>query len=82
LINTSIKLPILIRVDSKNFDLSLKFEETLDKIDLINSFSINKFNKDSIFYELIFNGTPKNFINIMKEQNFNFDTQNKTWILK
>ena len=82
LINTSIKLPILIRVDSKNFDLSLKFEETLDKIDLINSFSINRFNENSIYYELIFNGTPKNFINIMKEQNFNFDTQNKTWILK
>ena len=82
LINSSIKLPILIQVDSKNFDLSLKFEKTLNNIDLINSFSINKFNKDFIIYELIFNGTPKNFINIMKEQNFNFNTQNKTWILK
>ena len=82
LINTSIKLPILIQVDSKNFDLSLKFEETLNKIDLISGFSISKYNKDYIFYELIFNGTPKNFINIMKEQNFDFDTQNKTWILK
>ena len=82
LINSSIKLPILIQVGSKNFDLSLKFEKTLNNIDLISSFSINKFNKDFIFYELIFNGTPKNFINIMKEQNFNFDTQNKTWILK
>ncbi len=82
LINTSIRLPIMIRVDSKNFDLSFKFEKTLKKIDLISSFSINKFDKDFIFYELIFNGTPKNFINIMNEQNFNFDTQNKTWILK
>ena len=82
LINTSIKLPILIQVDSKNFDLSLKFEETLNNIDLISGFSISKYNKDYIFYKLIFNGTPKNFINIMKEQNFDFDTQNKTWILK
>ena len=82
LINTSIKLPIMIRIDNKNFDLTLKFEETLKKIDLINNFSISKFNKDYIFYELIFNGTPKNFINIMKNQNFNFDTQNKIWILK
>ena len=82
LINTSIKLPILIKVDSKNFELSLKFEKILSKIDVINSFSIGRFNKDFIFYELIFNGTPKSFINIMKEQNFNFDTQNKTWILK
>ena len=82
LINTSIKLPILIQVDTKNFGLSLEFEETLSKMDLINSFSISKFDKDFIFYELIFNGTPKNFINIMEEENFNFDTQNKIWILK
>ena len=82
LINTSIKLPIMISIDNKNFDLTLKFEETLNKIDLINNFSISKFNKDYVFYELIFNGTPKNFISIMKIQNFNFDTQNKIWILK
>ena len=82
LINTSIKLPILIQIDNKDYDLSSKFEETLNKVDLISSFSINSFNKDLIFYELIFNGTPKNFINIMEEQNFNFDTQNKIWILK
>ncbi len=81
-INSSIKLPIFIKVNSKNLDLSLKFEKVLSKIDLINSFSINKFNKNFIFYELIFNGTPKNFINIMEEKNFNFDTQNRTWILK
>ena len=82
LINTSIKLPISIQVDNKDYDLSLKFEETLNKIDLMSSFSINSFNKDFIFYELIFNGTPKSFINIMEEKNFNFDTQNKIWILK
>ena len=82
LINTSIKLPILIKVDSKNFEQSLEFEKILSKIDLIYSFSISRFDKDFIFYELIFNGTPNNFINIMKEQNFNFDIQNKTWVLK
>jgi hypothetical protein len=82
LINTSIKLPISILLDSKNYDLSSKFEETLDEIDLVGNFSIISFNKDFIVYELIFNGTPKNFINLMKEKNFNFDTQNKVWILK
>jgi len=51
-------------------------------MDLIGNFSIISFNKDFIVYELKFNGTPKNFINIMKEKNFNFDTQNKVWILK
>jgi len=82
IINTSIKLPISIQLDAKNYDLSSKFEEILNEIDLVNNFSIISFNKDFIIYELIFNGTRKNFINIMQEQNFNFDTQNKVWILK
>ncbi len=82
LINTSIKLPIMIKVDSNNYNLSLKFEETLDNIDHVSSFSINSFNKDFIIYELIFNGEPKSFINIMREQNLIFDTQNRVWILK
>src|SRR6056300_1465240 len=82
LINTSVKLPISIQLDSKNYDLSSTFEQALDETDLIGNFSIISFNKDFIVYELIFNGTPKNFISIMKEKNFNFDTQNKVWILK
>ena len=82
LINTSIKLPLIIQVDNKNLNLSSKFEEVLDNIDLISRYSINRFNKDYIFYEVTFNGTTKNFINIMKDQNYNFDTQKKTWVLK
>ena len=82
LINTSIKLPLFIQVNNKNFELSSKFEKTLDKIDLISNYSINKFNKDFIFYEVIFNGTTNNFINIMKNLDYNFDTQKKIWILK
>jgi hypothetical protein len=82
LINTSIKLPILVQLDSKNYNLSSKFEETLNEIDLINNFSIISFNKDFLVYELTYNGTPKNFINVMQENSFNFDTQNKVWILK
>ena len=82
LINTSIKLPLLIQIDNKNLDVSLKFEKTLDKIDLISDYSIVNFNKNFIFYEVIFNGSTKNFINIMSDRDYNFDTQKKTWILK
>ena len=82
LINTSIKLQLLIQVNNKDFGTSSKFEETLNKIDLISNYSISKFNKDFIFYEVIFNGTSMKFINIMNNQNYNFDTQKKTWILK
>ena len=81
-INTSIKLPLFIKVDNKNLNISSKFEKTLNDVDLINSFSISKFDKDFIYYEIVFNGTPKNFINIMNNRNFNFNTQKKIWILK
>ena len=82
LINTSIKLPLSIRVDSKDFILSSKFEKTLNEVDLVSNYFISKFNKDYIFYEVIFNGTTTKFISLMKDQNYNFDTQRKVWILE
>ena len=82
LINSSIKLPLSIKIDNKNFDLTTEFEKTLDKIDLISSYSITKLNQNFIFYEIIFNGTPKNFIHIMNKNDYSFDTQKKIWILK
>ena len=45
-------------------------------------YTIKFLSKDFIIYELIFNGEPKSFINIMREQNLIFDTQNRVWILK
>ena len=82
LINSSIKLPLFIQVKNNNFDFISKFEETLNTIDLINSYSISRFNKNYIFYEIIFNGTTKNFINIMEDNDYKFNTQKKTWILE
>ena len=32
--------------------------------------------------EIIFNGTPNIFLKLMKDKNFVFTTQNKTWILQ
>ena len=81
-INTSIKLPLMIRVNNKNLSDSLIFENILNEIDLISYYTIKNFDKDHIFYEVIFNGTPNFFIKIMSEKNYVFDTQNKIWILK
>ena len=81
-INTSIKLPLLISVSNKNLNTSYKFESILDEVDLVNDYYINKYDKDFIYYEIIFNGTPKSFINIMGNKDYNFDTQKKVWILK
>ena len=82
IINTSIKLPLLVKVDNKNLEVSLDFEKNLNLIDLVNDYSITKFDKDFIYYEIIFNGTPANFINIMEKIDYQFNTEKKIWILK
>ena len=81
-INTSIKLPLFIKVSNKDTMVSLRFENVLNSVDLISSYTINKFDKDFIYYEIIFNSTPTNFLNLMSNKNYNFDTQKKVWILK
>ena len=81
-INTSIRLVINIKI--KNFDNNeiLKFENMLNKIEFVNNFFIYKFDKEYIYYQIIFNGTQKNFLKTMKENKYYLNTQNKIWILK
>jgi len=82
IINTSIKLPLYVKVNNKNLKISSNFEKSLNSIDLINDYSITKLDKDFVYYEIIFNGTPPNFINIMGKMNYQFNTEKKIWILK
>ena len=81
-INTSIKLNLIIKVSNKDSIKISNFEKKLVETDLIYDFSIKKFDKDFTFYEIIFNGTPDNFIKNMNNMNYNFNTQNKIWVLK
>tara|TARA_B100001057_G_scaffold407218_1_gene420981 strand:+ start:1034 stop:1837 length:804 start_codon:yes stop_codon:yes gene_type:complete len=81
-INTSIKLPLIIRVDNNNSDELSKFENILEQMYLVNDFFIQRFNKDYIYYEIIFNGTAKTFIDAMSKENYKLDTQKKIWIIK
>tara|TARA_B100000035_G_scaffold162318_1_gene138269 strand:- start:1402 stop:2481 length:1080 start_codon:yes stop_codon:yes gene_type:complete len=81
-INTSIKLPLKIRMKSFDSNKILHFENILQTTDLIYDFFIIKFDQDFIYYQIIFNGTPNNFIKSMKKKDFEFDTQNKVWTLK
>ena len=67
---------------SKNEMKISKFERILDEMDLIYDFFIYRYEKNKIFYEIIFNGTPNVFLKNMKEENYSFDTQNKIWVLK
>ena len=81
-INTSIKLPIYIKVNSGDNLKVSRLENTLDEVNLIYDYFISKFDRDFIYYQIIYNGTPDIFLKSMEKKNFNFNTQNKTWVLK
>ena len=81
-INTSIKLSIIIKIKNNDLVKSSQFELDLEDIELVNDYSIQKFNKEFIFYEILFNGTVQNFINIMKNKNYNLNTEKKTWTIE
>ena len=81
-INTSIKLPIYIKVNGRDNSNISRLEDTLNEIYLIYDYFISKFDKDFLYYQIVYNGTPDNFLKSMEKQNFNFNTQNKTWVLK
>ena len=81
-INSSIKLPLMISINNDNNKKISYFENSLLNLDLVSKFSIYKFENKKIFYKIIFNGAPKNFINLMKNLGHEFDIQNKIWNLK
>ncbi len=81
-INTSIKVPITIKVRNDDLKKSNNFELFLNEVDLVSYYFIQKINKEFIFYEVIFNGTVQNFINIMKNNKYNLNTQKKVWIIE
>ena len=81
-INTSIKLPLSIKIKNTNNSKISNYEKNLKNIDLIYDFHISKFDTNFIYYQIIFNGTPDNFLKSMGNYNYNFDTQNKFWILE
>ena len=81
-INTSIKLPITISIENSNNIKIYQLEEKLSNIDLIYDFYIYKFDNKKNIYKIIFNGTPDKFIKVMKNNNYEFETDSKIWVMK
>ena len=81
-INTSVKLPLKISIDNQNNSKISDFENILANIDLIYDFNIYKFNNKKNIYKIIFNGSPDYFLKIMKDENYELDTQNQVWKIK
>ncbi len=81
-INTSVKLPLTISVKNSNNIKIYQLEEKLSNMDLIYNFYIYKFNNKNNIYKIIFNGTPDKFIEVMRNNNYEFENVNKIWVMK
>ncbi len=81
-INTSVKLSIIISIKNNNSSKISKFEQLLNNVDLIYEFNIFKFNNKENIYKITFNGSPDTFLSIMKDKNYDIETQNKIWSIK
>ena len=81
-INTSIKLPITISIDSKKNKKIIKLERALDSMDLISKVNILSFNSESIHYKITYNGTPNIFLNDMRKRKLELELKNNIWIIK
>ncbi len=82
LINTSLKLPINLEVNSKETLKIINLEQKMDKIDLIYEYFITNISSKKINYKIIFNGSPKQFLKIMSENNFDIVIDNEIWKIK
>ena len=81
-INTSIKLTLTISINNDDNSKISQFEEVLNTEDFIYDFYIFKINNKNNIYKIIFNGSPDNFLNIMRNKNYEFDIKDQIWVLK
>ena len=81
-INTSIKLPLTISIDSKNYKKIIRFEKVLGSLDLISDFYIIKFDNLNTQYKIIYNGSPNLFLNDMNNMGFDLVMKNNVWKVK
>ena len=60
----------------------MDLEKVLSSIDLISNFYILNFNNKDIQYRIIYNGSPKTFLNDMNNKNFDLLMENNVWTVK
>jgi len=79
IINVSIKLPITLSVNSKNYNLVKKLENKLYELDLVSNYYIDRFSNEKIIYKIIYNSTPDKFINEFVNSDIKLNTSNSIW---
>ena len=76
------KLPITLSINSKSHKEIKRLVETFNATYLISNFYIIKFDSETIQYRIIYNGSPKTFLNNMSKNNFNLVMENNIWIIE
>ena len=79
LINTSIKLPITISLDSSKYSLIKKFENKIENMDLVYNYYIESFSNNEVIYKIVYNGTPNKFLEEFNPENIKVDLTNNVW---
>ena len=82
LINTSIKLPLIISIDLKDNKKIKDFENLIENMDLVSSYFVSSLDNKKIYYTLIYNGTPKSFIKNIEENGNKINFKKKIWNLE
>ena len=75
-------MPINLQINPKNTLDIIKLETEIDKIDLIYDYYVTKINSKELNYKIIFNGSPKKFLQIMDEKNIEINIDNEIWKIK
>ena len=81
-INTSIKLPINLKISSKDVKKIINLEKNMDKIDLISDYFVTSLNNENTTYKIIFNGSPIKFLTLMNDYDIKVDIKNEIWKVK
>ena len=81
LINTSIKLNIFLKLESKNINFINKIKKILGKIELIEKYYINSFDNENTIYSILSNSTPDKLIKEFEKFNIKVSIENNLWTL-
>ncbi len=81
-INTSIKVPLTISLDSSEYAKVSQFEKIINELDLVFSYEISKFDSTTIYYKLIYNGAPNKFLDDLESKGIEINIENKDWKIK
>jgi len=82
IINTSIKLSVTMSLSSSDIGKIKLFESLMNNLDLVSNFYILSFNNKKIYYKIIYNGTPKKLLTVIKNSGFEIESDNKNWNIK